>query len=141
MDTTSTPSETKDYMILFRTIGWERDLSPEQMQQVLDDVYAWFDDLYRRGVAVAAQPLYDEGKVVAGSRGRLVTDGPFAESKETVAGYLIVHTESLHQAVAIAQTWPMLERGCTAEVRPIAPACPALLRLRAEATHEQGAAS
>lgn len=116
-------------MILFRSAGWDQDLSPEQMQQILDGVYAWFDRLYAEGIAKAAQPLHEEGKVVSGKNGSRVSDGPFAESKETIGGYLIMEAGSLEDAVAIARTWPMLERGCSVEVRPVASRCPGFDRL------------
>ena len=42
----------------------------------------WFDRLTEQGTLKAAQPLVREGKIVSGKQGRVVADGPFAESKE-----------------------------------------------------------
>jgi hypothetical protein len=50
-----------------------------------------------------------------------VTDGPFAESKEAVAGYFLLHVDDLNEAVEIAKEWPVLEiYGASVEVRPLA---------------------
>jgi hypothetical protein len=48
-----------------------------------------------------------------------VTDGPFAESKEAIAGFFIIRADSLEQAVEIADGCPGLEFGQTVEVRAI----------------------
>jgi hypothetical protein len=48
----------------------------------------------------------------------VVTDGPFAEAKEHLGGYLIVDCESIERAVAIASRWPNA-RFCAMEVRPL----------------------
>jgi len=130
MDNTLKPTE---YMLLFKSTGWNRDLSNEEMQQVMDKTLAWFERLREEGKFKAAQPLFEEGKVVSGTTARaIVTDGPFAESKEAVGGYLILNVATEEEAVAIAKTWPLLDCGSTLEVRPLAPECPAFHRLRQE---------
>jgi hypothetical protein len=63
--------------------------------------------------------LAPEGKVLSGRKA--ITDGPFAESKEAVAGYWIIQAESLEEAVEIAQGDPLLDYGHTVELRPILP--------------------
>ena len=50
----------------------------------------------------------------------MVTDGPFAESKEAVAGFFVVQARSLDEAVEIAKGCPGLEYGQTVEVRAFA---------------------
>ncbi len=124
---TQKPSE---YMILFRSTDWNKDLSLEEMQKVMDQTMAWFEKLREEGKFKTAQPLFDEGKVVSGKNGRIVTDGPFAESKETVGGYLILNVETMEEALSIAQGWPLLQCGASLEVRPLAPECPDFHRIR-----------
>ena len=63
--------------------------------------------------------LAPEGKILSGRKA--VTDGPFAESKEAIAGYWFIHADSLEEAVEIAKGNPGLEYGQTIEVRPILP--------------------
>ena len=58
-----------------------------------------------------------DGKIV--TRSNVVTDGPFAESKEAIAGFFIIRADSLEQAVEVAKGCPGLEYGQTVEVRPI----------------------
>lgn len=52
----------------------------------------------------------------------VVTDGPFAESKEQIAGYMVLECEDLEEAVGWAERLPV--RGGTIEVRPIAESAP-----------------
>ena len=59
-----------------------------------------------------------------------VTDGPFAESKEAVGGFLQIEAATLDEAVAIAKTCPTLEYGITIEVRPVLDECPIFKRVK-----------
>ncbi len=77
-----------------------------------------------------ANPLYAEGKLVSGANGRIVVDGPFAESKEAIGGYFLVSVSGEEEAVAIAKQCPLLEHGSVVEVRPVAPECPIAHSLR-----------
>jgi hypothetical protein len=49
---------------------------------------------------------------------RLVTDGPFAETREQLGGYFLIDAKNLDEALAIAARIPMARKG-TVEVRPI----------------------
>jgi hypothetical protein len=78
-------------------------------------------DLHARGQYLGADPLHSvslatsvrvrEGK-------RLVTDGPFAETREQLGGYFLVDAKDLDEAIGIAARIPMARRG-TVEVRPV----------------------
>jgi hypothetical protein len=52
---------------------------------------------------------------------RVVTDGPFAETKEQLGGYHLVECQDLDEALAIAGRIPTLRVGGSIEVRPIVP--------------------
>jgi len=119
----NTPSNN-GYMLIFRGTDWYKGLSPEQMQQVADQWMAWFNRLKDEGTAIAGNPLEPHGKIVAGKSGRVVSDGPFAESKETIGGYFLLKVSALEEAVAIAQQCPGLPYGIRVEVRPVAGECP-----------------
>jgi hypothetical protein len=84
---------------------------------------AWFDRLTAEGKAKAGKPLFHEGKIVSQKRGRMLTDGPFAESKEAIGGFFLLEVGSLDEAAEIAKDFPCLEYGATVEVRPVAPEC------------------
>jgi hypothetical protein len=73
--------------------------------------------------------LEKEGKVISGKNGRVISDGPFAESKEAVGGYFLLQVNSFEEAVAIAQQCPGLPYGIKVEVRPVAESCPLLSEL------------
>src|SRR6187399_1355835 len=111
------------YMLLFRGNDWLKNLSSEEKQKVTDQWMAWFRRLTEEGKAIAGNPLEREGKIVSG-KNRVVSDGPFAESKEAIGGYFLLTVRSMDEAVAIAQQCPGLPYGIRVEVRPIAPQCP-----------------
>jgi hypothetical protein len=112
-----TTSTTPEYMLLFRGTDWDRDLSSEEIQNVMSRWIAWFDGLTEQGKGRAGQPLTNQGKVISGKRGQNVLDGPFAESKEAVAGYILLQVDNLDEAVVIAKECPGLEYGISVEVR------------------------
>ena len=112
----TTPT-TPEYMLLFRGTDWDGGLSPEEIQNVMSRWIAWFDQLTEQGKARAGQPLTDQGKVISGKKGQTTLDGPFAESKETVAGYILLQVDNLDEAVEIAKECPGLDYGITVEVR------------------------
>ena len=93
---------------------------------------AWFKRLTEEGKAIAGNPLEPEGKIVFG-KNRSVSDGPFTESKEAIAGYFLLDVASLDEAVAIAQGCPGLPYGARIEVRPVAGECPLASELKREA--------
>ena len=129
--------DPKQYMFLFRHGIWDEGLSPDEIHKIMSDVTEWFDSLVKDGKVVAGTPLMEGGKSVMVRNGAVaVLDGPFVESKEAVAGYLILRLENEEEAVAIAKTSPLLTRGMITEVREVAGECPVYMRLRerAEAT-------
>lgn len=117
-------SNNTEYMLLFRGTDWTKGLSPEQIQQFMGRFKAWFESLQAKGTLKAGQPLEREGKLVSGKNGRVVADGPFAESKEAIGGYFLLSVGSMDEAVAIAKGCPGLELGAVVEVRPVAAMCP-----------------
>ena len=119
----STQTSTSEYLLLFRGNDWDKGLSPEQLQKVVSDWVAWFDRLTQEGKCQGGHPLQEEGKLVSGTNGRIVVDGPFAESKEAIGGYFYLQVGDIDEAVEIAKQCPGLEYGCIVEVRPVADLC------------------
>ena len=117
-------------MLLFHGPHWDRGLSQQELRQTMDRLMAWMEDLKSQGKMKAGQALGPENKMVSGRNGRTVADGPFAESKEAVGGFLQIEANSLDEAVAIAKTFPTLEYGITIEVRPVVEECPCFKRVR-----------
>ena len=119
-------------MLLFRGNDWLKDLSSEEKQKVTDQWMAWFRRLTEEGKAIAGNPLEREGKIVSG-KNRVVSDGPFAESKEAIGGYFLLAVATFDDAVAIAKECPGLPYGVKVEVRPVAAECPVATEIKHEA--------
>jgi hypothetical protein len=110
-----------EFMLFVRTEGDpDAELSPEQMQQHVQKVNAYIENLVKEGKLKGVQPLAMEGVIISGTRG-VFNDGPFNESKEVIAGYYHILAKDLREAVAIAKSAPQFdeERGWKIEVRPI----------------------
>ena len=125
------------YMLLYRSDEWYNRLSHEELQTLMDQNKAWFERLTAQGKAKPGRALERRGAIVSGKNGRFVTDGPFAESKEAIGGYLVLDVETIDEAIAIAQSSPGLAYGGSIEVRPLAEECPLDVRARGVAREEQ----
>ena len=115
-------------MLLFRGANWDRGLSADELQQAMNKVIAWFEGLTEQCKIKHAQPLGGQGRVISGTDGRFVVDGPFTETKEAVGGYLLLQADSFGEAVEIARSNPALRYGVSVEVRPILAECPIFAR-------------
>jgi hypothetical protein len=106
-------------------VCWDADQMNAQEEPAPDAVaeaegFPWLDDLQARGMWVTGDQLAPprRGKTVRVRDGKkLVTDGPFAETKEVVGGFDIIECGSLEEAVEIAGGHPVAQMG-TIEVRP-----------------------
>src|SRR5262245_20766272 len=125
------------YMLLYRSDEWYNKLSQEELQNLIDQNKAWFEKLTAQGKAIPGRALERTAVTVSGKSGRFVTDGPFAESKEAVGGYLVLDVETIEEAIAIAQSSPGLAYGGSIEVRPLAAECPLDRRARELAREEE----
>ena len=115
----STKTTTSEYLVICRGTSLEESLSPEGIQNAMEQFYAWFERMSDEGKMKSGHQLAPEGKVLFGRKG--VTDGPFAESKEGIAGYWFIRAASLEEAVEIVKGNPLLDHGHTIEIRPILP--------------------
>jgi hypothetical protein len=120
----NTTPEKSDYLLLFRGADWHRDLSPDEMQKTMTVWMAWFNRLIEEGRCKGGQSLGSDSKVVSGKM-KNVVDGPYAEAKESVAGYFLLTVSSLEEAAEIARQCPTLAYGTTVEVRPLLARCEA----------------
>jgi hypothetical protein len=93
--------------------------SPEQMQTSAQKWLAWFKKLNDAGVIKnSGHPLDRAGKVVAG-RQKTVHDGPYAEAKDVINGFILIEAADLPHAVEFSKGCPILEDGGSVEVRPV----------------------
>jgi hypothetical protein len=89
--------------------------------EAVGDLQAWLDEMERRGVLLHGERLRrtTEATTVRLRKGEtLVLDGPFAETKEQVAGFDIIDCADLDEAIEIASKHPCAGLG-TVEVRPL----------------------
>lgn len=92
-----------------------------EFQGMFERFVRWTNELAEAGQLVAVERLQgvEEGRVLKGRPGRLVVDGPYAETKEAVVGLYIVEAESLERAIQIAKGCPGLDGTLSIEVRSI----------------------
>ena len=109
-----------NFLYVFRGGGMgQQKLSPQQLQQQMQKWGAWVQDLRAKGHLKAGDPLEPAGKTVHG-RKKAITDGPYAEAKDLVGGYLLIEASDLNQATELSLGCPGLDVDGTVEVRPIA---------------------
>jgi hypothetical protein len=107
------------YMLLIYTP--EDAYAPGEREECMTESTRLTHDLHARGKYIAASPLHPvatatsvrvrEGK-------KLVTDGPFAETREQLGGYFLIDAKDLDEAIAVAAQIPGAKKG-TVEVRPV----------------------
>jgi hypothetical protein len=131
----STPNKN-GHLLLLSGNEWYNQLSLEEIQQVMNQNKVWLEQLAAQGKVKGGQALARKGATISSKSGRFVADGPFAESKEAIGGYLLLDVETLEEAIAIARTSPSLAYGTSIEVRPVAEECPLDVRVRELAREE-----
>src|SRR5580658_3580802 len=102
-------TEKTRLLLLFRNPSDEADPTPEEMQQIFGKWMAWMKGMKAKGQYLGGDRLDDAGKVIRPKKGAAVTDGPFAEAKEAVGGYIIISADNLAQAADIAKGCPGLD--------------------------------
>ena len=113
------------YLLLFYRLEDDWDgLSDEERKTITGEYFALVDELRSNGTYLTGAPLQSvttattvrvrEDEVV-------MTDGPFAETKEQLGGYFLIEAGSLEEASAIAARVPAARYG-SVEVRPVVPA-------------------
>jgi len=110
-------------LLLHEDPAGTRGMSPEEMQQVIEQYTTWSRRLAEAGRLVRGVKLREEGgrHVRPAGGGRVaVTDGPYAEGKEIVAGYFVVEAPDYDAAGELARGCPHLAYGWV-EVREVEP--------------------
>jgi hypothetical protein len=100
--------------------AWAK-LSPDERRQIYAETLQLSEELTARGQYLGGMPLHPSSSATSvrvRDGKRLVTDGPFAETREQLGGYMLIDVKTLDDAVAIAARVP-LARTSTVEVRPV----------------------
>jgi hypothetical protein len=88
-----------------------------------DNIEEWSADVERRGVSRVGnrlRPPSDATTVTVRGGQTILTDGPFADTKEWIAGFDLIEVDNLDEAIEIASKHPMARFG-RVEVRPVWP--------------------
>ena len=93
-------------------------------ERLLSDMTAYNEELVKAGVMLAGEGLHPSSKgarVAFGGKERKVIDGPFAETKELLAGFWLWQVKSLEEAVEWVKRMPSPEEGeeAVVEIRPV----------------------
>ena len=110
------------YMLLIYGEEAGRTSLPEdEMQAMVAEYFALAGDLRSHGKLVASdelQPVATATTIEVRDGDTVVTDGPFAETKEVLGGYFLIESESLDEAIEWAARIPTARRG-KVEIRPV----------------------
>ena len=108
---------TQKYLCMYRGAASEKKPSPAQMQEMFAAFNAW-KETFKANILDIGSKLKPSGKVVTASG---VTDGPFAEAKEIVGGFMIIAADDYDGAVAVVKAMPTMNMpGACVEIREIA---------------------
>src|SRR5215208_5585900 len=108
-----------EYMLLIYSSGDEED--DRDLQALYREYFALGDDLRAAGKLVASEelaPVSSATSVRVRNGDTLLTDGPFAETKEALGGFYLITAETLDEAIEWAARIPAARTG-TVEVRPV----------------------
>jgi len=109
----------KEFLLIFRAdYKAMPQLSPEEMQALTQTWMNWVAGIAAQGnLADRGNRLMSTGKVVSGNG--IISDGPYAEIKESIMGYTMVKAASLDEATALTNGCPVLSQDGNVEVREI----------------------
>jgi hypothetical protein len=108
------------YMLMF----WDDETvepSADEQAAFLTAVRSWVDEMTQRGIRLDGSPLSlaSRAAIVRVRDGEtLVSDGPYAETKEQVGGYDLIECADVNTAIEVAAAHPLAST-CTVEVRPL----------------------
>ena len=99
------------------TPDFEKQFTAEEMEASVKQWQDWIGGIASQGKFVGTNQLGFEGKTLKPAN--IITDGPYAEVKEITGGYVIVKTDSLDNAMKLAEGCPILDIGENVEIRDI----------------------
>ena len=109
------------YALLIYTPERETEPTPQELAEEMDAYNAFTDHVRSHGAMKGGEALdsVDTATTVRVVEGKTITtDGPFAETKETLGGFYLVEAADLDEAISYAAMIPGAKRGCI-EVRPV----------------------
>ena len=110
--------QLSEYLVISRG-QWDPATSKEEIQVAIDQFYPWLERMIAEGKMKMGSRLGNEGATVYHER--IVSDGPFGETKEVIGGYWFIVASSLEEAAQLASGNPCLKHGLYCEIRPLDP--------------------
>ena len=111
---------TQKYLCIYRSAPGatsQNKPSPAQMQEMFASFNGW-KEKFKANILDIGSKLKASGKVVTAAG---ITDGPFAEAKEIVAGFMIIAADDYDGAVAVVKAMPTMQMpGACVEIREMA---------------------
>ncbi|MBB3382793.1 MULTISPECIES: YciI family protein [unclassified Rhizobium] len=108
--------------LIYTTVDVDGRLSPNEMNHLIGEHFVFDEGLRRDGTMIVSDALALRDKSIVirpnGGDGFSVTDGPFAETKEHLAGFYLIEAVDLDGAVDIAKRIPSARYGAV-EIRPV----------------------
>ena len=107
-------------------------LSKSEWDALRDETLTYVEEIRNSGRLISTEPLQSvrtAATVRVRDGKRLITDGPFVETKETLGGFFLINASDLNEAIQVASKWPSARLG-SIEVRPIEAGLPADRRYR-----------
>ena len=110
----------KKYLLLIREdLEKMNQLSEKEMQECITVMTQWAEGLAAEGILLGGEPLEAETRYVR-PNGHISTDGPFAEARESISGYVLIQARDIEHAAEIASGCPHVARyNAPIEVRPL----------------------
>jgi hypothetical protein len=105
-------------LLIYSKPGTVESLSPAEREALSVEYFALRDEPGILGGA-GLQPVTTATTIRLADGKPLVTDGPFADTKEVFGGYYVYEADNLDQAIEMASRIPALRLGGTIEVRPV----------------------
>ena len=108
------------YLLLGAITESGQQLSPPDLESWMAEIGAWYEKHATTGKLADPGHQLDWPDKAKTIRAGGVTDGPYMEAKEVLAGYSLLEVADIDEAVEIAKTWPGVDRGLVVmEVRPV----------------------
>jgi hypothetical protein len=108
------------YLMLGAITEEGQQLRGPDLEAWMAEIMTWYEKTGSSGKLADAGYQLDWPHTARTVRASGVTDGPFMEAKEVLAGYSLLETGTIDEAVEIAKTWPGVDRGwIVMEIRPV----------------------
>jgi hypothetical protein len=100
---------------------WNQQLA-EEREALLNDTFAYAQELRRKGHVIGDEALQEASTAATlrfANREVSVTDGPYAETKEQLGGFMLIEADDLNHAIRLMSKMPCMRMGGAIEIRPV----------------------